>query len=127
MTRSFFMSQVERLKRFFGAEPFHIERLTLIWPEVKELPDENFRKIVDQFIGERRPQWPPAVSDFREKAEEQRKIVFQAQVSKAFGTLQKEARKHPENKGLQAVLEKMGVESLMDAVFKKQRSTGGEG
>ena len=126
MTRMFFMSQVDRMKKFFGAEPFHNERLALVWPEVKELPDENFRKIVDQFIGERKPSWPPAVSDFREKSEEQRKIVFQSQVQKAFGTLQKEARKNPDNKGLLAVLDKMGVDSLMDAVFKKQRNNGGQ-
>lgn len=125
MTHQFFRVQVERLARYFGDDAFHAEKLKLVWPEVKDLTDPQFQRLVDLFIGERSPRYAPNVSDFREKALEQKRQAFREQVRGASMSVHSEALR-PGKEGLKKALEEMGAKSLMDAIFKRKPTTGGK-
>lgn len=127
MTYDFFNSEMRRVKGYFrnGEQVYNRDRMGLIWPVVKDLPPLNFQKIVDLFIGENSPDWPPRVSDFREKTAEQQRILFQEECRRANLTFQKEAPKRADGDGLKQVLEDMGVKSLVEAINKKKTTTQG--
>lgn len=129
MSWTYFADQMRRMKSYFtnGSAVYSRDRLTLIWSVVKDLPDESMRQIVDVFVGENTPDWPPRVSDFREKAAEQRQAIFREECRKANMTFKEEARKREgEPDGLRKTLEELGVKSLMEAIQKK-KTTNQEG
>jgi hypothetical protein len=124
LTNAAFSIEVTRMRRYFtnGEQVFHPERLKLIWPVVKDLPEKNFRLIVDFFIGNFHPDWPPKLADFQEKAQEQRKLAFRETAQIALGTIQRRAEE-PGEDGLKKALADLGVKSLVEAIQK--RKTGG--
>lgn len=66
MTESFFISQMNRLKIRFGAKAFDSEFIRLLGLEVVSISDEFFRRTIDTWIGTRKNNNPPLLTDFKE-------------------------------------------------------------
>lgn len=83
MTRDFFILQIERLKTRFGAKAFDPEFIRILGLEVASVPDEFFRMTVSTWIGTRRHNNPPLLTDFREARLAFEKGTFNKMVTKA--------------------------------------------
>lgn len=66
MTSQFFEEQIERLKSRFTPRPFDAEFVRLVSSCVATMENEDFRQMVDTFIGTRAANKPPLLVDFRE-------------------------------------------------------------
>lgn len=64
MELNFFLSQVIRLKGVFGKRHFPDERVQLIWEEVKQSSNMDFKIIIDDFLADAK--FAPTRKDFRE-------------------------------------------------------------
>ena len=69
LSKPIFTSQINRLADTFGREHFPKPRLEEIYKVVKDLPDQEFTKIVSRMVGELPIKYPPTVIQFREFAE----------------------------------------------------------
>lgn len=105
-----FKKQMERLKTAFGNENFDQERAKLIYQEVKDLTDVQFSGVVTLLISTKPRKYPPNVLDFREKAYEAKKVLFENQVTKVARDFK--------NNGLEKYLKDIGAESVVDAMKK---------
>lgn len=108
LSKTEFKRQMERLKTSFGPENYDLERAKLIYQEVKDLSDNQFSGVVTLLISTRPRKYPPNVTDFREKAYEARKVLFENDVTKVA----REFR----NNGLENCLKELGADSLVDAI-----------
>lgn len=70
MNRSFFQQQMNRLGDTFGVNQYKIERIEVIWKEVRDFSDSWFSKTVDKFIGECRH--APLMAEFRDEISKER-------------------------------------------------------
>lgn len=70
MNRQFFQTQVNRLVSTYGETHYKIERIEIIWREVKDLSDSWFSKTIDKLIGESR--FAPLMPEFREEISRER-------------------------------------------------------
>lgn len=75
MTRKFFEEQMSIIASNFGSTEYTKDRVAIIFEIVKDLPDENFKKIVRFFLETKSVKWPPLPSDFREAYYAQKKII----------------------------------------------------
>lgn len=66
MTDADFKSQITRLQSRFGERAFDAEFTLLIWKDVHDMRFNDFRQVVDTFIGSRPHHKPPLQSEFRE-------------------------------------------------------------
>jgi hypothetical protein len=66
MNMSFFKGQMERLQRRFGEKHFDAEFQKLAQYEVGKMSESGFQKIVDIWIGNRKPHDPPLMANFVE-------------------------------------------------------------
>ena len=107
----------------FGQENFPGPRMELIWKAVSDLPEKNFLAIVQHFVGNTPIKYPPNVSDFIEKAHEQRKSLAMRDVRQAANTLQSAGAR--DNAALKKYLDQVGADSLMDAIFKSKSGNVG--
>lgn len=80
MTDGQFKIQLDRLKIAFGEKPFDHQRLYLIRDSLRHLSYEQFERMVDRFIREKKPNDPPLPKDFAEIAKieggQKRKIAL---------------------------------------------------
>jgi len=129
MTTAYFVNEMARLEKVFGAANFSSEKKKLIWGEVRDLPDRNFHQIVNTCIGEFNVDYPPKVSHFREMAHGQRKEVRKQQELETIRNCNDPVKGREEYGNLKKVLQDMGVKSLMEAIKKKQveNNEGGQG
>lgn len=88
MTREFFLHQIERLKIRFGAKSFDPEFIRILGLEIASLSDEFFRRTVDTWIGTRKNNNPPLLTDFREARLAHEKTKFTQEVSGAARTFE---------------------------------------
>lgn len=135
METNYFMQEVKRLQNRFGAGHFDSELLKLIWSEVRDLPNKDFKTIVDTCIGEFKIDYPPRLSHFREFAHERRKANERAQ-NRQFaknwnisGTPREESTdgfmKAVEDKEVLKTLHPE-FKSLLDSIVKKRSNHHGE-
>lgn len=120
MTQIFFLDQINRLKIRFGAKAFDPEFIRVIGLEIASVSDEFFRKQVDNWIGTRKNNSPPLLTDFKEARlayEKDRLSIATDKVVKTFSY------------GLKDVLKKhYNVDSLSDAMeIEKLKIRLGEG
>lgn len=107
MTEDFFRSQIERLRIRFGAKAFDSEFIRILGLEIAMVSDEFFRRTVDTWIGTRKNNNPPLLTDFREARIASEKSKFQVEVKKASEGF---------SNGLAAVLQKAyNVGSIQEA------------
>lgn len=108
MTESFFLSQIERLKERFGPKSFDWQFVRVVGAEVSAMPDESFRRSVDNWIGGRKTNNPPLLQDFRDAKIAHEKGRFTNEVKKAATVF---------NYGLKDVLKKhYNVDTLSEAM-----------
>lgn len=117
--QSFKKIMAEQMFATFGQESYPALRLEMIWKAVSDLPEKNFLIIVRHFVANHSIKYPPNVSDFIEKAHEQRKTLHASETRQAANTLQTIAAR--DNESLKRALDELGEKSLMDAVFKKHK------
>ena len=122
MTPNVFTEQIGRLKSRYGVAVFDKEFQKLIWTEVRDLPDKNFKRMIDLMIGEfPNPAWPPKMSDYRDFAHQQRKLIKDeevAQASKNWKTQVESREAVGTVEGLNKAIKDLGAKSLLDAVMK---------
>lgn len=70
MNQNEFNTQMNRLVSQFGKAAYGVERTTLIWREVRDLPPEWFAGVVDEFLGSSRQ--APLIPEFRDVAASER-------------------------------------------------------
>ena len=80
MTPQHFQTQIERLRNQFGKQTYSQERATLLWSEVRDLPDDWFTFVVNRFIGECRQ--PPLLPEFREEVTKERERIWKTEKEK---------------------------------------------
>lgn len=69
LSKAIFSSQMNRIAETFGRDNFPKPRLEEIYKVVKDLPDQDFIKIISRIVGEVPIKYPPTVIQFREFAE----------------------------------------------------------
>lgn len=121
MTRQFFETQVSRLVRRFGDRAFDPEFVALVADEVKDLPAEAFKLVVDTWIGNRRPHDPPMRADFVEARLAHAKLRLKAEAKGAALGLC-----HDWGQGLGAYLREHGCKSAWQMVRRIRRDEGGQ-
>ncbi len=122
MKTDFFKSEIQRLVKHFGPANFSSEKQKLIWSEVRDLPDKDFKIIVDLCIGEFNVEYPPKVSNFREFAIQRRKLNFRQIEESKNWKAQAQGR---EAKGdLDKILQDLGAKSLLEAITKVRGQNG---
>lgn len=98
MTQGEFLEQIERLKTKFGSKIYDPETTRILGAEVSGIRGNSFKRYVDQWIGSRKPNFPPLLVDFREAriaAEKERFEETVRQVDKTLkGDLKEVLRKH---------------------------------
>jgi len=108
LTQSEFVDQINRLRIRFGAKAFDQEFVKILGREVSMLPFEHFRQTVDTWIGTRKNNNPPLLTDFRECKIAHDKRKFDVVVKDAAKTF---------HYGLKDVLRKhYNVDSLAEAM-----------
>lgn len=119
MKQNVFTDEMRKIAQVFGGQHYPHERLRLIWAEVNDLTDEQFKKIVEHFVGDRNVNYPPARKDFIEEAHrirasqkerESRQLAKVIEIPKSDGS------------GLRKILEDTGASSLKEAIFKQRFS-----
>lgn len=105
----------------FDRKNFPTQRMDLIWLEVKDLDKYQFKRIVDNFIGNKPIQYPPLVKDFIECANEQRQLMFEKKLNN-FATAIQHSEK-PDGTALRDLLKKTGSKSLLDLIKNKKGET----
>lgn len=80
MTQTFFVTQMERLKRRFGEKHFDAEFVRLASNEVGKMSERAFERTVDIWIGNRKIHDPPLMALFIEArcAEEKSNLAHSA-------------------------------------------------
>lgn len=78
MTNEQFQTQLLRLQNTFGKASFSTDRIGLLWTEVKDMPEDWFRRVADKFIGSSRqspmlPEFREEISRYRQWQHEQQK------------------------------------------------------
>lgn len=87
MTHEAYVKQVQRLFERFGRKNFDDEFVNLVWREVLQLTDEQFKRICDFFIGSRTPTKPPLLQDFRDQRVREEKHAFTREVQAASNAM----------------------------------------
>lgn len=113
MTEPVFVEQMKRLKTRFGDKAFDPEITRLIAIEMRDVPDFNFKQLVDNFLGSRKHHDPPVVVDFRDGRLAFEKLRFHNDTVGAVRTLS-----HNGGDVLKGYLKSCGAESLSEAVQK---------
>ena len=117
MSPEFFNTQWQRLVNHFGDRAMNPEFRLLAAREVRDMPESEFQRTVDVWIGSRPHTKPPLIPDFRDARLAVQKRRFEEDVRGASNFLKKRApeemRKH-----LRAILSKEfgAVESVSEAL-----------
>lgn len=119
MNAEVFTAEIDRLKNHFGPAEFSIEKQKLIWAEVRDLSNEDFRRIVEILIGEKKPDWAIKLSEIRELANQRRKVRRTMDEKAASKNWREQAKGREWPDGLKHTLNDLGVKSLLEAITKK--------
>lgn len=124
MIPQIFNDNVVRLQNRYGTQVFDVEFSKILWMEVRDIPDKNFKRMIDLMIGEfPNPAWPPKMSDFRNFANAQRQALRAAETADAAKNWNANIVGRKESEGaLDSYLKNVGVKSLLDAINKKRGS-----
>ena len=116
MTSDQFQYSMGSIFSVFGRAEYPAERVRMIYDEVKDLTQHEFDQIVANFVGSFRVKYAPMPSHFREEAYAMRKRRFEKAVEHVW------ASEDPRDKRpMEAVLKRLGANSLTDAIFNKPR------
>lgn len=74
MNIHYFTNQVTRLQQVFGVKTYPQQRVDEYWKMVHNIPDENFRKWVDQKIADSK--FAPLGEEFRQVAKDYERYLF---------------------------------------------------
>lgn len=88
ITKDFFITQMDRLKKNFGEFHYQGECVAFIWQEVKSLESDILKDIIDNFIADSR--FAPKRNDFREAMSQKNvRLHYQhkAELKQQFGKM----------------------------------------
>lgn len=133
MEVNIFKLEIRRLQNRFGEAQYDTEILKLIWAEVRDLEEKDFKIIVDLCIGEFKVEYPPKVSHFREFAVQRRKLretALNQQAAKKWNL--RDQGREPSGDGFRKAVEDPNVmktlnpqiKSLLEEITKKRGSNG---
>lgn len=83
MTQLFYVEQIDRLRRRFGAKAFDVEIVKILGREVSSLPEDFFKRSIDTWIASRKTSNPPMLAEFRECRLAFEKGIFKEEVRQA--------------------------------------------
>jgi hypothetical protein len=126
MREDFFHQQIARLKTRFGDKAFDNEFIKVLSLEVAKLPDEFFRRQIDTWIGTRKNNNPPLLTEFKEArlAYERNQLNKEVnQASTGFQSGLKEAlRKHYNVDSIQEAFEIERLKIVLGGIDEKGRA-----
>lgn len=121
MNRPYFETQIKLLISDFGPTEFTSGKVSMIWEHCKDLPDENFGKIVKHFIETKSNKYPPLPTHFHEAAIEQRKLLER----QGFGKTWRSGEATWSETPIKEIMKKLGGESAVEALEKQLQKNKG--
>lgn len=117
----FFRKESLRLSSHFGSDVCTKERLNLIWAEVKDLTNDQFRELTNFLIGEFSVRFDPKISTIREQVLLLKKKAHARETAIAANNWKTEIEARNTgctDSGYQNELNRLGANSLLDAILK---------
>ncbi len=122
MTEEFFRKQMQIIINDFGNNEYTPNRVNLIWSHCKDLPEDNFARIVKHFCLTKPVKYPPLPNDFIEEANRQRNLI-NSEIKRPISWDDGLTRS---DDALEKVLKGMGASNLSEAVQKAKLKLVGE-
>lgn len=122
MTINHFHQQMALLTKNFGTAEYTPTRIELIWEHCKDLPDNNFGRIINHFLETKSVKFPPLPTHFHEAAIEQRKLLHQQGNGNGRGPI---GPVEWSNTPIKEIMKKLGGENALEALENQIKKNNG--